>query len=76
MKGLGLRVKRISPICWTCSLCLMAVLVVVVARADDWTHRVLIRAAAVTPPVRIIPHIANGEGWRTTVGVRTGRWDQ
>src|SRR5467141_1011540 len=64
-KASGLRVKRTSPICWTCSVWLMAVQLVSVAHADDW--RLSIRAAAVNPPVRTIPHIANGAGWRTTV---------
>jgi len=45
----------------------MALPLVFVAHADDWTRRVLIRAAVVNPPVRTIPHIANGAGWRTTV---------
>src|SRR5260221_12945756 len=35
------------------------------AQAADW--RLSVRAAAVTPPVRTIPHIASGAGWRTTV---------
>jgi hypothetical protein len=36
-----------------------------VAHAADW--RKSLRAAVVNPLVRTIPHIANGEGWRTTV---------
>src|SRR5437867_10612250 len=45
----------------------MAVPLIFVANAADWTRRALIRAAAVNPPLRTIPHIANGAGWRTTV---------
>ena len=59
--------KRTSPICWICSVWLMAVPLVFVAHADDWTRRAVLRAASVNPPVRTIPHIANGSGWRTTV---------
>ncbi len=58
--------KRTSPICWTCSLWLMAVPLIVAAHAADW-RRVRFAPPSVNPPVRTIPHIANGAGWRTTV---------
>ena len=57
--------KKTSPVFWICFLWLMAVPLVFVVHASDW--RKSVRAAAVNPPVRTIPHIANGAGWRTTV---------
>jgi hypothetical protein len=58
-------VKPTSPICRIPTVWLIAVALISSAHAAE--PRLSIRAATVNPPVRTIPHIANGEGWRTTV---------